>query len=144
MFGFHGCGKTTFGKKLASILTLDFLDTDKLIEDNQKLSCRELFKQKGEKIFRSLEEQIIESLDANNSVIALGGGTILNDKNYQKLKQLGLLIYLEVDKEILKERMLKNGLPAYLKDLESFDYLYNERKCIYEKCCQLKIPVSNS
>lgn len=138
LFGFKSCGKTTFGKKLAAKLALPFIDTDRLIEKlvGEKLSCRELVKQKGSAFFREKEREAVKSLiGKEKAVIALGGGTVLDPENVRILAKIGVLVYLRVDREALKRRLLTPPLPTYLdpKDPEgSFSRMYEERKEVYE------------
>ncbi|HSW73255.1 MAG TPA: shikimate kinase, partial [Chlamydiales bacterium] len=70
-----------------------------------------------------------------NMIVALGGGAILDPDNVKLLTKLGTLVYLQVDKSILKERLLKGPIPVYLdsKDPEaSFEKMYEKRKEAYE------------
>ena len=54
-----GSGKTTIGKLLSKELNFDFLDTDKIIELKEQMSCKEIFKKKGENYFRIMEMQLL-------------------------------------------------------------------------------------
>ena len=136
LFGFKGCGKSTVGALLAKKLQMPFVDTDLLIEKREKKSCRELFSTLGEEAFRALETEIILGLrDTTHSVIALGGGAVLN--NAALLQTLGLLIYLHADKETLRKRCL----PSSFLTQENFDAIYEQRKTIYEKIPSLQVEV---
>jgi shikimate kinase len=116
--GFKGCGKTYFGKRASALLQIPFIDTDQLIEEaylrlfNTPLSCTQIGREKGNSYFRQLEKECIHSLgDIKNSLISLGGGSILDPDNVLFLKKRGMLLYLKMDKEVLKKRMLyQNGL----------------------------------
>ena len=88
-------GKTTIGKLLAEKLNWDFLDTDQMIEKayyqetKQNLTCREIFKKKGEGFFRSLEkEQITTLANYKNVIVALGGGSLIDEENRKFVKSL--------------------------------------------------------
>ena len=50
-----GCGKTTLGKKLASILQFKFIDLDEFIEENETRTITQIFDEDGEDYFRKLE-----------------------------------------------------------------------------------------
>ena len=46
-------------KKFPKKSDLKFIDTDQLIENNEKMKIREIFEKKGENFFRSIEEKIV-------------------------------------------------------------------------------------
>jgi shikimate kinase len=143
LFGFKSCGKTTLGKILARQMRRRFLDTDRLLErlhcaqTGEKKTFREIFKAVGPEQFRALESAVVEQLkSAQNAIIALGGGVILNPENAAVLAKLGQLVYLKLDKGTLKQRILSRPLPAYLDPLDpegSFERMHREREENYEK-----------
>lgn len=108
--GFMGSGKTTLGKKLAQLLRINFVDLDKYIEQKCNKSISQLFIQEGEEAFRIIEQQcLIEVLNNHQrSVISLGGGTVCFFDNLDKVKQSGLLIYLQLPAKVLAERIKKS------------------------------------
>jgi shikimate kinase len=133
LFGFKGCGKTYFGKKLSILLKRPFIDTDDLIlkayheKTQQTTSIAALYRTLGEKEFRLLEKKEIDSLSfLQNSIIALGGGSILDLENEEKLKKIGKLVYLEASYETIETRKLSSALGP-LKPL------YELRKPLYER-----------
>jgi len=144
--GFKSCGKTYFGKKLAHKLGVLFIDTDELIDSGDNL--RELARFLGEKKFRDLESVAIKSIQiSQDTVIATGGGVVLRKSNMDFLKNLGPIVYLECDKSLLKENVIKNGIPSFLdsKDIEgSFETMYSERKSLYENYSDFTVKVGNS
>lgn len=142
LFGFKNAGKNRFGTLVAKRMEMRFLDTDDLIEElyyhssGQKLTMRQVFEKIGPSGFRELESNAVASLvEVTNSVIAVGGGTILDHVNRSTLESIGKLVYLHVTKETLKVRTLSGDLPAYLDARDpvgSFERLYEDRKPIYE------------
>ena len=154
LFGMKGCGKTTFGRKLAKKLNRAFIDTDLLIEDfyelnrGKKLTSHQIYEEIGPAGFRFLESEVIQSLqDVQNSVVAVGGGAMMQIDNVEALKKTGLLIYLILDKETLKKRSLEGAeLPAYLdpKDPErSFELLYSQRDDFYKRLGATELIITN-
>ena len=87
LVGVPGAGKTTVGKLLAKDLGIDFFDSDQVIESRSGKSVSDIFTQDGEPAFRKLEHDVIvELLDSNNVVLALGGGSLGNDETRAKVK----------------------------------------------------------
>lgn len=123
VIGFRCTGKTTISKELATILNFEYLDIDKLIEQEQGCSINEITENgKNWANFRELETmKIKELLNFDNVVIAGGGGLGVNDVNFNEFVSYGeiqkeiinrsldtLKILLETDEEIIRRR-LKNG-----------------------------------
>lgn len=152
LFGYKSCGKTYFGKLLAEKTGLPFIDTDELIEQlffqrfQEHGNCRAISLKLGEEGFRVLEREVIGSLpDMPKSIIALGGGAVLDSGNCMKLKQIGRLVYLETAKEVIKERIFRTGIPSYLDthDLDgSFEKMYQSRQLIYANVSPYKVSLS--
>ena len=61
-----GCGKSTFGRKVARELNLDFIDLDKEIIKKEKLSIAEIFELKGEDHFRKIESELLKDISMTN------------------------------------------------------------------------------
>mgnify|MGYP003296647831 CR=1 FL=1 len=81
-------GKTTVGKALAEKLQREFFDSDLLVAETENMTIPDIFKNKGEAYFRTCETEAIFTLSKNNSsVIATGGGAVLNKKNIELLKE---------------------------------------------------------
>ena len=88
LVGVPGAGKTTVGKLLAKNMGRDFFDSDQVIESRAGKSVSDIFTQDGEPAFRKLEHDVIvELLDSNNVVLALGGGSLGNDETRAKVKE---------------------------------------------------------
>lgn len=97
LIGPPGSGKSTIGKILAKELQFDFIDTDSEVSKKAGKSISEIFIEDGESNFRALErEAVMEALSASATVIALGGGAILDEEVYRKLEQESKVVYLQV------------------------------------------------
>lgn len=97
LIGPPGAGKSTVGEALAKELRVEFLDTDTEIERTTGRKIGDIFLEDGEDFFRKIEKEIvISALNGNSGVIALGGGSILNEEVFKLLKQHPNVIYLEV------------------------------------------------
>ena len=125
IIGFMGCGKTTAGRKLASMLGWSFTDLDKTIEANTGETIPEIFSQKGENYFREVEAGILKSLKHHtNTVISTGGGTPCYGDNMDYMLETGLTIYLKLTPAQLKSRLLEStGKRPLIKDLSEEELL---------------------
>lgn len=105
--GFMGSGKSTAGKKLAKLLRLKFIDLDHYIEQKEKLPVHSIFENFGENAFRKMEQTCLSEIlkNENNCVIALGGGTICFENNLEKIKDNGLLIFIDLPSIALAQRL---------------------------------------
>ncbi len=109
--GFMGVGKSTVGPLLAARLGRDYLDLDHLISDRAGLSLASLFKEKDENYFRQLETSLLKEVSTRTQhVIALGGGSLLQEVNRKILSESGLCIYLRADMDTLAERIIQAPL----------------------------------
>lgn len=146
LIGFMGCGKTTYAKKISKALNMDFVDTDRFIEENEGLSINEIFEIKGEKYFREEEQKAVDTLSkAENMVIATGGGIVKNEKNMMKLKETGVVIYIDAIAEHILSNLIDDNTRPLLQGenkLEKIKNLMAERRPFYEKYADIKIDVS--
>ncbi len=143
LFGFKKCGKSTYGRLLAKKLKLSFMDTDQVLESlyeaqyGQKLPCAAIFSKLGERHFRLLEREAVLSLqELHNSVVAVGGGSMTDPLIAAFLDQLGTLVYLKLNKETIKERLLAGDLPAFIdpnRPEESFNEHFEKRQERFER-----------
>ena len=149
--GMMGVGKSTIGKNLAKKLNYKFIDVDKLIETEEGSPINLIFKNKSENYFRKLENEItLKVLKENNSVIALGGGAFLNKSIRNSAKKKSITFWLDVDMEVLIERLKKTKKRPLLYNANISDTIrkmYLERKKIYSeadyriKCSYLRSSV---
>ena len=146
LIGFMGCGKTSVGKKLAQYYNLDFMDTDLLIEENNKMSIKDIFSEKGEEYFRELETNTIKSLlnNMDNTVISVGGGLPIKTGNGDILRSLGIVVYLDASFDTIKRRLKNDSArPLFSNSENKKEALYYYRKPIYESCAHITIQVDN-
>ncbi len=146
LIGFMGTGKTAVGKRLASILKKNFYDTDQEVEEVTGMTISELFNRCGEIRFRSEENLAINRLAKNeNSVIATGGGIILDENNIAALAKTGIMICLTAKPEIIYERVKRRNNRPLLKKGDLYERileLMEEREDLY-KCADFYIDTSD-
>ena len=128
LIGMMGSGKTTVGKHLAQKLQYRFADTDQTIQAIAKKPITDIFQQEGEVYFRELETKVLAELSGyTRSVISTGGGIIQQQLNWSYLHH-GLIVWLDVDLEILKKRLAGDQTRPLAKKLES---LLETRRPLY-------------
>lgn len=107
--GFMASGKSRIGKATARLLGWPFTDTDKLIEMRAGTSIAQIFADRGEAEFRQLERAVVREISHYQRwVIALGGGAILDENNWQLISSSGITICLTAPIEELCERISRN------------------------------------
>ena len=107
--GFMGTGKSTIGKCIAARLGRKFIDTDALVEQKSGKTIAALFMERGEPYFRTLEQEAIDQVcTEEGSVVATGGGALVNEENARKLKASGTVICLTATPEIILSRVQGN------------------------------------
>ena len=103
-----GSGKSTIGAELARKFNMPFIDLDVLIEKKSGKTISDIFGEIGENSFRVLErESLLQILEKENTVIALGGGTPCFYDNMELIKESGCTIYLKVPAYVLEPRLSK-------------------------------------
>ena len=136
LLGMMAVGKTTLGKIVAKRQKLEFVDTDSAIEKKNSMTIKEIFKNKGEKFFRIEEEKaVLKLLQKKNCVIALGGGVFMNKTLRENILKDNISIWLDVNIEILNNRIKWNQKRPLLYKAnysEKLKKLYAERKNIYK------------
>ena len=119
LVGMMGSGKTTIGKYLAKDFGYRFLDTDTMIETIASKPISGIFQDEGEAYFRDLETKVLAELSVyTRSVISTGGGIIQEQLNWSYLRH-GLVVWLDVDIEILQKRLATDKTRPLINQLES-------------------------
>jgi 3-dehydroquinate synthase len=108
--GFSGTGKSLVAMEVALRLNWDFLDTDDEIVKQTGKPIAEIFRQDGEGKFRELEREMIrKACQQRQTVIAIGGGVIVDPQNYELLAKTGLIVCLEAKPETIYERLFREA-----------------------------------
>lgn len=132
--GFMGCGKSYTGKKLAEKMDCTLVDLDAYIEEKEGRTIPEIFAQDGEPHFRELEAKYIREMP-ENSVVATGGGAIINPVTAETARNAGTVIFLDADFELCYSRIKGDThRPLVMKNTkEQLEQLFNTRREIYLK-----------
>lgn len=123
LIGFMGCGKSSIGKRLASRIGYDRIDTDDYIESLFGCSVSEVFANYGERKFRDVEFQVLKEFRLrDNLVISTGGGMVCSDMAVRSIFN-GISIYIKADSKTLANRIYNSKKKRPLTDDKNLDEL---------------------
>ncbi len=106
LVGYMGAGKTTIGKVLSKLMGLTFIDLDYYIEGRFRKTVAQLFAERGEEGFRSIERNMLhEVAEFEDVLVSTGGGTPCFFDNMEFMNQQGTTIYLQVSVDELASRL---------------------------------------
>lgn len=116
MVGLMGCGKSAVGRRLASRLSLPFVDADEEIEKAAGKSINDIFADHGESHFREGERRVIARLLGQGpQVLATGGGAFVNPETRANIRANGISVWLRADLPVLMKRVGKRDTRPLLR-----------------------------
>tara|TARA_B100001123_G_scaffold402751_1_gene490598 strand:- start:1942 stop:2448 length:507 start_codon:yes stop_codon:yes gene_type:complete len=134
LVGFMCSGKSTVAASLANRLGWQVHDIDTLVEKREGMSIPEIFSQRGELYFRSVERDILSEVVAfRDAVVATGGGTYVDDANRQSIDKDGVSIWLDVSLKQVTARLPDNGHRPLAGDLSKMEQLFYSRQTAYRR-----------
>lgn len=105
LVGMMGAGKSSIGRRLAVRLGIPFVDADTEIESAAGMSIPEIFQKHGEPYFRAGEARVIQRLlEGGPSVLATGGGAVMDPHTRQLIGEKGISVWLNADLDVLVKR----------------------------------------
>ena len=109
LLGPSGAGKTSAGLILSHRLGRPFFDLDARIEARAGMSVKEIFRRAGEEEFRRLEALALEeACDRAPAVVALGGGAVLRERAWRRMREAGVTVRLHAPPFELVRRLAAN------------------------------------
>lgn len=132
--GMPAVGKSTVGVVVAKRLGKQFIDTDLLIQEQEKKLLREIIAEVGEDGFLKIENQVNRDVDVENAVISPGGSIVYCKEAMQHYKEIGTIVYLQASYQTIKQRIRnpkKRGV--VLREGQTLKDLYDERCVLFEK-----------
>jgi len=141
-----GSGKSTIGKAVASALGLPFRDTDSIIEEREEMPVSQIFIDKGEDYFRTVEKKVLrDELLNDGSILALGGGAPISVDAQSALKVSSApVIYLDISLASVAPRIgFNRDRPLLLHNPRGqWQTLMEVRRPIYESIANVVIDVN--
>ncbi|MCG6875978.1 MAG: shikimate kinase [Betaproteobacteria bacterium] len=143
LVGLMGAGKTTVGRQLARRLGKRFLDSDHEIEERTGVKVATIFEIEGETGFRARESRVIEELaQAEDLVLATGGGVVLDPGNRARLAARGFVIYLHAQPRDLWQRTRQDKSRPLLQGVDPLarlEQLYAIRDPLYREIADIVV-----
>jgi len=138
--GMPGAGKSTLGVLLSKTLGMSFLDTDLLIQNNERMLLHEIIKQRGLATFLAIEETALCAIRAKNTVIATGGSAVMSEAAMEHLRHDAIVVFLDVPIALI-ERRIKNirtrGIA--MENRESLRDVYARRLPLYAQYADIRV-----
>lgn len=150
LVGYRGTGKSTIARLLAEDLGWQAVDADAYLEEKAGRTIKSIFEQEGELSFRNLESAVLRDLACGEKkVIATGGGVILREENRRRLRQAGMVIWLQASPWVIEQRI--HGDPTTLDrrpnltvgGLAEIQELLQIREPLYSSSCDFKIATDD-
>lgn len=146
LVGFMAAGKSKIGRSLAEKLKMDFVDADRLIEQDHGCSVAEIFRQYGEAHFREVERKtILQLIRDKSSVIAVGGGAFVNPQVRRSLIEEAVTIWLDTPFELLLPRLMGSQSRPLASNRSQAELraLFDQRRETYRQA-QIHIDTSDA
>jgi shikimate kinase len=136
LVGFMGCGKSTVGRALADELGWSFFDIDTEIESSAGSTISEIFDKQGEPVFRALEAAAlakrVKTVQAGRpQVIALGGGALMDDNNFELIANHGVVVWLDAPFDLIERRVAAESHRPLARHPEKLRELFEIRSPRY-------------
>lgn len=154
LIGARGSGKTSVGKELCRQYHYRFVDLDHFLCEKERSTIEEIVRENGWENFRELEKKTLRDATAacqgKKTVIATGGGIILDKDNRAFLRQHGLVFWLKGDAGLLHTRLGRNPMHAQrpaltgLEPLEEIKKVLAEREPLYSICAHHEVCVDGT
>lgn len=142
LIGMPGSGKSTMARLCSRYLQRPFVDTDHILcELANCASTGELSYRTNRVEYMEVEESAVRSIpiDTQDHIIATGGSVVYSPRAIRHLQKLGAIIYIDVEFEILENRvgdLVKRGV--LLAEGQSFKSLYDERHILYKRYADME------
>lgn len=138
--GMPASGKSTIGVVVAKRLGYEFVDTDLLIQKQEKRLLHQIIAEEGLEGFLAIEDRVNAEVEVRKAVIAPGGSVVYCKNAMQHYKEIGTVVYLQASYETIAARIgdvKKRGVA--LKEGQTLRDLYEERRILFEQYADMII-----
>ena len=140
LLGMPAVGKSTVGGGVAKRLGYEFIDTDLLIQKQEKRLLKEIIEEEGIEGFLKIENQVNQGVDAERSVISPGGSVVYCKEAMEHYKKIGTIVYLRASFETIAGRIQNaKNRGVVLKEGQTLEMLYAERVELFEKYADITV-----
>lgn len=111
LIGLRGAGKSTLGEALARELKVEFVELDRVIEQDAGLPLSELFSLYGQAGYRRFERRCLERIfkESQRIVLAIGGGVVTESDTFDLLLSNCFTVWLKAKPEEHMQRVVAQG-----------------------------------
>ena len=134
LIGMPAVGKSTVGVVVAKRIGYEFIDTDLLIQKQERRLLKEIIAEEGNERFLEIENQVNRDLEVERAVISPGGSVVYCEEAMRHFKEIGTVIYLHATYEDIYKRITNaKNRGVVLKEGQALKDLYDERVKLFEK-----------
>ena len=147
LIGPMGAGKSSIARELSNLGRQRWVDTDRLVVQEAGMPITEIFAAHGEEGFRGLETAALRSLAASRRlIVATGGGIVNAPANRVLLRELGCVVWLNADEEVLYQRVARNHRRPLLQTADpraTLHALLEYRRPFYTACAHVTVDTTS-
>ncbi len=141
-----GSGKSTLGKMLSEKFDYSFIDTDDVIVYQEGKKLQKIIDSQGDDSLQQIECNILEDLHGEDMIFSPGGSCVFCDKAMERLREISLVIFIEVPFDVLKKRFEeldanKRGIIGLKK--RTFKELFDLRQPLYRKYAHATVNINH-
>ena len=140
LIGPPAAGKSRLGRRVATRLGVEFVDTDKRVVA-QHGPIPEIFASEGEAQFRVWEREAVVDALVSPGIVALGGGAVLNPDTQRDLEDL-FVILVTATPEAIAPRLVAGKRPLLAGGIDAWVALVTERQPVYDRLADFSVDTS--
>ena len=142
LLGMPGSGKSTVGVLLAKRLGLAFVDTDLLIQEQERATLAEIIAAKGHEALRGIEEQVLLDMTIYPAIVSTGGSVVYSEAIMQRLEKASIVVYLRAQLSTIDYRIsLAPDRGIASPGNHTLEDVFNERVPLYERYADITVDV---